>query len=79
MFWYNLYTTSPQYSNGVPLTPGCQIAKMLTEQYGSVEEFVSFFKNEAATMKDSEWAWLVYNNKSKLLEFVATKTSQNLN
>lgn len=62
MFWDNL---SPNGAGKVALNPGCEIAKLLTEQYGSVDDFVTLFKNEAANMGDSEWAWLVYNKESR--------------
>lgn len=63
IFWTNLAPTS-QGGGGAP---SGELAKALTEQFGSVALFVEKMNGQTLAIQGSGWGWLGYHKESKKL------------
>lgn len=64
IFWTNL---APQASGG-GTPPSGNLAEMIKRFFGSFEDFVELFSNQAVALQGSGWVWLGYNKTMKTLE-----------
>jgi Fe-Mn family superoxide dismutase len=60
-------------SEGKGFKPELNVAKLVTETYGSLENFKKLFLEAATKVFGSGWAFLVYLPKTKKLEIVSTQ------
>lgn len=63
IFWKNL---SPDRSD-----PSAELQKALNRDFQNMENFKKEMKAAAVAVQGSGWAWLGYNNKTKLLQIAA--------
>ncbi len=56
--------------------PSAELSSALTRDFGSVEEFKSAFRNEAISVFDSGWAWLITDKTGKL-KVTSTRNQDN--
>ena len=69
-FWEGLL---PQKQGGGKApADSTNIAKLIKQQWGSLDNFVSSFNSDTASIQGSGWGWLVYNKNAKALEYRAT-------
>lgn len=66
-FWDGL--CSPKDSH---LDENSELSKMLTQNFGSPENFMQMFNQRTATIKGSGWGWLAYNSTQHSLEYHQT-------
>lgn len=58
-FWETLLPISDGGGN----LPGkdSELRNLLEDEWGSVENFITYFSTHTATLQGSGWGWLVYN------------------
>eukprot|EP00948_MAST-09A_sp_MAST-9A-sp1_P003618 g3618.t1 len=69
LFWENL---APASEDKVLPTEGGQLATMINEQYGSLDDFKAKFNAQTAAVQGSGWGWLGYNTATKQLQIATT-------
>ena len=75
-FWDNL---APIGNGGGELPKqGSDLHKMISEEWGSVDSFISHFSANTAAVQGSGWGWLAYNKSTKQLEFRTTANQDRL-
>ncbi|KAF6243484.1 superoxide dismutase [Nitrosopumilus sp. b1] len=70
MFWKSM-------APGAGGKPDGNIAKSIDKSFGSFDKFKEEFSNKTATIQGSGWGWLVYNPKSKNVEYKAMENQDN--
>ena len=70
MFWKSM-------APGAGGKPDGNIAKAIEKSFGSFEKFKEDFSSKTATIQGSGWGWLVYNPKSKNVEYKAMENQDN--
>ena len=66
-FWDSLAPVAQ--GGGVKPAEGSELSQMIKQQWGSYENFITFFNAESASIQGSGWGWLVYCKSSKSLEY----------
>lgn len=69
-FWESLAPT--KQGGGARPDSNTELAKMINQQWGSIDNFITHFNATTATIQGSGWGWLVYNKKTKALEYRST-------
>jgi Fe-Mn family superoxide dismutase len=69
-FWESL--APAKQGGGKTPAPDSPLGKLIVQQWGSFENFISIFNAETASIQGSGWGWLVYNKGSRSLEFRAS-------
>ena len=57
---------------GVVPEENSDLNQMISHEWGSVENFQTFFNTHTATLQGSGWGWLIYNKSSRVLEYRQT-------
>merc|ERR1712151_160807 len=58
-FWETLAPINA--GGGVLPDKGAPLRNLLEDEWGSVENFITYFSTHTATLQGSGWGWLVYN------------------
>jgi len=74
IFWTNL---APK-SKGGGAAPEGELAKAITEQFGSLEKLVEQMSAQAVGLQGSGWAWLGYNKTNNRLEITTCQNQDPL-
>jgi len=69
-FWDNLAPVNGE-GGKLPIS-GSDLHKLLTKSFGSVQEFIKQFTEQATGVYGSGWGWLVYNKDKNTLEIKTT-------
>ena len=64
-FWESLCPTA---DSALP-EPGSDLHTAITDQWGSIDEFIKNFSTRTAGIQGSGWGWLCYNIKKGTLSF----------
>ena len=69
-FWQSL---SPKSEKGgkLPISTS-NLSKLVQDEWGSYENLIKYFNTESAKIMGSGWAWLIFNNTTKKLEYRTT-------
>lgn len=70
MFWKSM-------APGAGGKPDGNIAKAIEKSFGSFDKFKEAFSNKTAAIQGSGWGWLVFNPKSKNVEYKAMENQDN--
>ena len=70
-FWETLAPISD--GGGVVPDQGTQLRDLLEDEWGSIENFQTYFNSHTATLQGSGWGWLVFNQDSQILEYRQTR------
>eukprot|EP00301_Raphidiophrys_heterophryoidea_P015417 c24040_g1_i1.p1 GENE.c24040_g1_i1~~c24040_g1_i1.p1 ORF type:complete len:245 (-),score=58.27 c24040_g1_i1:70-759(-) len=71
IFWTNLAPVK----NGGGARPTGELATMINEGWGNMDNFISAFNKDTVAVQGSGWGWLVYNTITKKLE-ITTRPNQ---
>ena len=69
-FWDTLAPVS-QGGGALP-DPGTGLHTMMTEEWGSIENFQQLFNSRTALVQGSGWGWLLYNKNTGALNYRTT-------
>ncbi|UTC24647.1 superoxide dismutase [Candidatus Comchoanobacter bicostacola] len=56
--------------------PGDQVNNLISQSFGSFDEFVALFNNAALNLFGSGWVWLIYNTETQQLAITQTNNAQ---